>query len=463
MVLGLGCLTVGCLLLGLLGDSVWFYYVFWIFFVGFGLRFGTLLPEQVNISKWFFNYRGMAMALLLTAGGIGGYIFTPLCTKVNELFGWRYVWIMIAAFSLLSLLLTLIFVRESPGKYGLQVDGGKVPDISKKSGENTYKTYEPWKLRDARKTAAFAMLIFLYFAASYQLSIISSQAINHLELQGVGRAMAASAVGMFAFINTFGRVIVGVLGDRVDMKKIVAAGSILSAAGFLLLIYASNAFTVYASLILSGIGYGIVMVAPQNMLLNYFGSYDYANINGLYSMLSGVLAAIPPVVVGWVYDISGSYQFAWILGICLMAGCLLIAAVIRPPVISAKAKQKLATIGQEGERMKIAVLGAGATGSVFASYLKLGGEDVWLIDPYKEHMDAIARDGMLFNTPEGSTKIRGFHTGTSARRHGRDGSGDSSHQIYQYGGWLEQHVRLHRRGYGCTFTPERPGQRRENR
>ncbi len=63
--------------------------------------------------------------------------------------------------------------------------------------------------------------------------------------------------------------------------------------------------------------------------------------------------------------------------------------------------------------MKIAVLGAGATGSVFASYLKLGGEDVWLIDPYKEHMDAIARDGMLFNTPEGSTKIRGFHTGTS--------------------------------------------------
>ncbi len=339
MVLGLGCLTVGCLLLGLLGDSVWFYYVFWIFFVGFGLRFGTLLPEQVNISKWFFNYRGMAMALLLTAGGIGGYIFTPLCTKVNELFGWRYVWIMIAAFSLLSLLLTLIFVRESPGKYGLQVDGGKVPDISKKSGENTYKTYEPWKLRDARKTAAFAMLIFLYFAASYQLSIISSQAINHLELQGVGRAMAASAVGMFAFINTFGRVIVGVLGDRVNMKKIVAAGSILSAAGFLLLIYASNAFTVYASLILSGIGYGIVMVAPQNMLLNYFGSYDYANINGLYSMLSGVLAAIPPVVVGWVYDISGSYQFAWILGICLMAGCLLIAAVIRPPVISAKAKQ----------------------------------------------------------------------------------------------------------------------------
>ena len=39
--------------------------------------------------------------------------------------------------------------------------------------------------------------------------------------------------------------------------------------------------------------------------------------------------------------------------------------------------------------MKIAMIGSGATGSVFASYLRLGGADVWLVDPYKAHRHAV--------------------------------------------------------------------------
>ena len=178
------------------------------------------------------------------------------------------------------------------------------------------------------------MLIFLYFASSYQLSVISSQGINHLALQGVDRAAAASAVGMFAFINTFGRIVVGVFGDRFDMKKILGIGAAISAGGFLLLMKAQSIGAAYAALVLSGLGYGIVMVAPQNMLLNYFGSYDYANINGMYSMAAGVLSAAPAVIVGWFYDMNGNYSFAWIFGIILMALAFAIAVVIKPPVMN---------------------------------------------------------------------------------------------------------------------------------
>lgn len=335
MLAGLGLLTAGCLLLSVLGKSVWFYYVFWIFFVGSGMRFGTLLPSQVNISKWFFNYRGLAMSLLLTAGGIGGYIFTPLCTKLNEAYSWRAVWLMIAALSALSMLLVLLLVREAPEKYGLCVDGGaQAKESSARQNRGAYKTNEAWTLRSAKRRPAFYMLIFLYFASSYQLSVISSQGINHLALQGVDRAAAASAVGMFAFINTFGRIVVGVFGDRFDMKKILGIGAAISAGGFLLLMKAQSIGAAYAALILSGLGYGIVMVAPQNMLLNYFGSYDYANINGMYSMAAGVLSAAPAVIVGWFYDMNGNYSFAWIFGIILMALAFAIAVVIRPPVMN---------------------------------------------------------------------------------------------------------------------------------
>ena len=65
--------------------------------------------------------------------------------------------------------------------------------------------------------------------------------------------------------------------------------------------------------------------------------------------------------------------------------------------------------------MKVAMIGSGAAGSVFASYLKMGGvEDIWLVDPYKEHMDKVAVDGMVFRNPTGEYHLNGFHTAYAA-------------------------------------------------
>lgn len=65
--------------------------------------------------------------------------------------------------------------------------------------------------------------------------------------------------------------------------------------------------------------------------------------------------------------------------------------------------------------MKIAMIGSGAAGSVFAAYLKLGGADLYLVDRYKAHMDKIASDGLTFTSPSGTQVIHGFHTSSSAK------------------------------------------------
>lgn len=64
--------------------------------------------------------------------------------------------------------------------------------------------------------------------------------------------------------------------------------------------------------------------------------------------------------------------------------------------------------------MKIAMIGSGAAGSVFASYLRLGGADMYLVDLNKAHMDKVAAEGMIFRTPEGEFHPTGFHTAYSA-------------------------------------------------
>jgi len=47
--------------------------------------------------------------------------------------------------------------------------------------------------------------------------------------------------------------------------------------------------------------------------------------------------------------------------------------------------------------MKIAMLGAGAMGSFLGAALKKGGADVWLVDPFKEHINKIANEGLKIN------------------------------------------------------------------
>lgn len=65
--------------------------------------------------------------------------------------------------------------------------------------------------------------------------------------------------------------------------------------------------------------------------------------------------------------------------------------------------------------MRIAILGSGAAGSVFAAYLKKGGaDDITLVDLYKAHMDTIAEKGLVFRCPEGEFTLTGYKTAYSA-------------------------------------------------
>lgn len=56
--------------------------------------------------------------------------------------------------------------------------------------------------------------------------------------------------------------------------------------------------------------------------------------------------------------------------------------------------------------MKIAVLGAGAMGSVYGGALAEAGHDVWMVDVWKQHVDAINTDGLKIEGVSGDRVIR---------------------------------------------------------
>ena len=55
--------------------------------------------------------------------------------------------------------------------------------------------------------------------------------------------------------------------------------------------------------------------------------------------------------------------------------------------------------------MKIAVMGAGAMGSLFGGLLSASGEDVTLVDVWREHVEAINARGLRIEEPDGSRTV----------------------------------------------------------
>lgn len=56
--------------------------------------------------------------------------------------------------------------------------------------------------------------------------------------------------------------------------------------------------------------------------------------------------------------------------------------------------------------MKVAVIGAGAVGSVFGGRLAVAGHEVWLVHRRAEIVDALRRDGLRLSTPDGLQSVR---------------------------------------------------------
>ena len=56
--------------------------------------------------------------------------------------------------------------------------------------------------------------------------------------------------------------------------------------------------------------------------------------------------------------------------------------------------------------MKIAIIGVGAMGSVYAALLASGGHDVWAVDTWREHVDAIREKGLRVEGASGDRTVR---------------------------------------------------------
>ncbi|MCU0288991.1 MAG: MFS transporter, partial [Acidobacteria bacterium] len=95
--LGMASIATGACLMALWGQTPVGYILFFGIIIGTGFAFATVLPIQTIITRWFQRKRALATAIVLTAGGVGGIVSTPLVNKLIEKTNgnWKLAWVII--------------------------------------------------------------------------------------------------------------------------------------------------------------------------------------------------------------------------------------------------------------------------------------------------------------------------------------------------------------------------------
>jgi MFS family permease len=326
--------------LGLLGmsqvEELWHVYLFFGVMAGMSLAFGEFISVTTVINNWFIRKRSLAMGLLFASGGIAGFAFPPLISWLISGFGWRIAWVCIAAIHfLLTVILAGILIRSRPEDVGQAPDGLSDVTAETLSKEmvlkRVYQTSVDWNLRDALHTPALWMIIALFSALFFAYNMLTTHQVVYLQDLNFSPMRSATAFGLMIGTSIIGRLVSGALGLRFEGRHLAAVFLTLMGWGIVALINARNFFFIYLYSILTGIGFGGMIVLMPNLLSAYFGRTHYSRIVGWTSPMITIVCAASPLVAGFLYDVTGKYFFSFSLSALLIFASVILALLSRPP------------------------------------------------------------------------------------------------------------------------------------
>ena len=310
-----GILMAGGALIGLGAMSaVWAFYFFY-FLNALGYVCGGPLPNQVLLARWFDRARGKAMGIAYLGIGLGGAIVPFLATWLTNRLGWR---------GSLQAVGVLIVVIAFPLAYLVNDRADETPAPSRE--RPAPQTPKP-NVGDVLSRPAFYLL-----ALGSMCSIAAVGGTNqHLKLflsldRGYSQAGAAQIISLVLAVSIAGRLLMGWLADRIQVKHVMLLIYLLIAGAVPLLLASDSRSTMYAFAIVFGLGLGGEYMIIPLMAGELFGLGVLGRVMGIVLTADGVAEATAPMLVGYLRDQSGSYTSGLLtLVATALAGALAIA------------------------------------------------------------------------------------------------------------------------------------------
>ncbi len=278
------------------------------------------------IANWFQKKAGIAMGIVASGFGLGG-LMIPVVTLLIDKLEWRTAMVVVG-FGVLVIVMPLSFiVRHKPEQYGYQPDGETIvmdtPDIQNQTAAAGYDI----TARQALKNRAFWHLAVASLCHAFVLGAVVTHMMPYLSSLGVTRTTASVVALVLPVTSIIGRLNGGWLGDRYGRKQVFTASFVLMTVGVLLFGFVTldKMWLLVPFIIALSLGWGSSVTTRITLLREYFGRGSFGTILGFTSgvMMVGNITGAP--LAGWVYDVWGSYQGAWLgYGALTLVGAFLV-------------------------------------------------------------------------------------------------------------------------------------------
>src|SRR5262249_2640912 len=183
----------------------------------------------------------------------------------------------------------------------------------------------------ALRTPQFAALALAYFACC----AAHSGPIFHMVTNAIDHAVSAmlcTPVLRFAGrASLTGKIICGLVADRVGAKRTLVAGLALQAIAVSLYLVTRELSGFYAVALVFGFAYGGVMPLYAILVREYFGERIMGTAFGAVAFVSTLGMALGPWAGGWLYDTLGGYFWLFLGSFGIGLGAAAIAVTFRPP------------------------------------------------------------------------------------------------------------------------------------
>ncbi|MDP2931393.1 MAG: MFS transporter [Chloroflexota bacterium] len=309
-------------------SAVWHFYLLYIL-VGVGMS-SAWIPQVSTVARWFEKRRGLAISLAGAGEGLGIVLMVPAANWFISVYDWRSSYLAVGIFGAIVITTAAQFLKRDPKKMGLLPYG---------AGEVAESPAAPpvrgLTLREAAGTGELWLLCAVYLSFLFGLDTVMAHIVVYAVGLGTSPAGAASILATIGGVAVIGRLAMGLFADRAGSKLAIILCLALSTLAWLWLQQANAGWMLYPFAVVFGFVFGGILVQFPLIIAQRFGLTAHGAIMGVVSFVAMTLGASGPVLVGRLFDISGSYRVGFL--ICGAASALgLILALFSRPVQRAK-------------------------------------------------------------------------------------------------------------------------------
>jgi len=268
--------------------------------IGFGCS-ATFGPLMADISHWFTRRRGIAVAIAAAGNYLAGTIWPPVVQHFIASDGWRATYIGIGLFCLATMLPLSLALRRRIGEQHAAAASAEAAR------------------RQADLPLSPQALQILLFIAGLSCCVAMSMPQVHIVAYcgdlGYGVARGADMLSLMLGFGIVSRVASGFIADRIGGVRTLLLGSVLQGTALFFYLFFDGLTSLYVISALFGLFQGGIVPSYAIIVREYFPSEQASTRVGLVIMATVLGMALGGWMSGAIFDLTGSYQAAFLNGL----------------------------------------------------------------------------------------------------------------------------------------------------